>query len=94
MPAQKLEEEIVLDRNNIPGSAVLRVRRRKVLDFEDGVRDVVLVYSHQRQETRPEGLPVLVIMLKDAYYPFEVDLHYKVVSPCDLIQRAHQAQDG
>jgi alpha-galactosidase len=55
--------------------------------FADGVRDVVLVYSHQRQETSPEGLPVLVITLKDTYYPFEVDLHYKVVSQCDLIQR-------
>ena|SRR5438045_3511418 len=31
--------------------------------------------------------PVLVITLKDNYYPLEVDLYYKVVSQYDLIQR-------
>lgn len=55
--------------------------------FADGVRDLALVYSHQRQEIGQEGLPVLVITLKDNYYPLEVDLHYKVVPQCDLIQR-------
>lgn len=55
--------------------------------FADGVRDLVLVYSHHSQEVGQEGLPVLVITLKDSFYPLEVDLHYKVVPQYDLIQR-------
>ena len=55
--------------------------------FADGVRDLVLSYSGQRQETGLDGLPVLVISLKDHHYPLEVDLYYKVVPDCDLIER-------
>src|SRR5207302_10706686 len=60
---------------------------RLKVTFSDDVRDLVLAYRHHRQEVGQEGLPVLVITLKDNYYPLEVDLHYKVVPQCDLIQR-------
>ncbi len=55
--------------------------------FADGVRDQVLVYARHRQETGPDGLPVLVITLKDSFYSLEVDLHYRVVAESDLIVR-------
>ncbi len=55
--------------------------------FADGVRDVVLVYSAQRQESGPDGLPTLIITLKDNHYPLEIDLYYKVVPEFDLIER-------
>lgn len=55
--------------------------------FADGVRNVVLVYSAQRQETDPFGLPRLVITLKDNFYPLEVDLYYTLVPENDLIVR-------
>ncbi len=54
--------------------------------FADSVRDLVLVYSQHHQEIGQEGLPVLVITLKDNYYPLEIDLYYKVVPRYNLIQ--------
>lgn len=55
--------------------------------FVDGVRDLALTYVRHREETGPEGLPILIITLKDQHYPLEVDLYYKVVAECDLIER-------
>lgn len=55
--------------------------------FTDGVRDCRLTYQCHREETGPDGLAVLIITLKDTSYPLEVDLHYKVLPACNLIER-------
>lgn len=51
------------------------------------MRDLHLVYARQAQKIGADGLPLLVVSLKDTHYPLEVDLYYKVVAECDLIER-------
>jgi alpha-galactosidase len=55
--------------------------------FANGVRDLELVYARQRQSAGPDGLPRLIVTLKDKVYPLEVDLCYKIIAECDLIER-------
>lgn len=50
--------------------------------FHDHVRDVNLTYvNYEILED------VLLLVLKDTYYPLEVKLYYKIVMDCDLIER-------
>lgn len=52
--------------------------------LQDGVRDLRLSYkSHKISEAKD----LLTITLKDIYYPFEVDLNYKIYEGLDLIDR-------
>lgn len=52
------------------------------VSFADGVRDVVLRF--ERAEVDGETLS---LYLKDAHYPFQVVLHYRVHADYDLIER-------
>lgn len=55
--------------------------------FAGGVRDSHLVYSRHEVKTTSDGLPLLVVTLKETLYPLEVDLYYKVVPELDLLER-------
>jgi alpha-galactosidase len=51
--------------------------------FADGVRDLRLRYvSHQIDGDR------LSLVLRDSHYPFEVELHYRILPQFDLIERS------
>lgn len=52
------------------------------VSFKDGTRD--LVYKYEGYEIKEN---VLVIKLRDAYYNFTINLHYKVLANNDLIER-------
>lgn len=52
--------------------------------LQDGVRDLRLSYKSHRIS---EAKDLLTITLKDIYYPFEVDLNYKIYEGLDLIDR-------
>jgi alpha-galactosidase len=54
--------------------------------FADEVRDLQLKYAGFAIRDQ-DGLPELVISLKDAHYNLEVRLHYKVIAEYDLIER-------
>src|SRR5262249_33975248 len=52
----------------------------------DGVRDVVLRF--ESAEVAPEGdASRLDVHVRDAYYPFQLTLHYRLHSSYDLIER-------
>jgi alpha-galactosidase len=54
--------------------------------FDDGVRDVRLVY--ERHDTRDEqGTPELAITLCDPHYPLHVRLHFRLFEELDLLER-------
>jgi alpha-galactosidase len=54
--------------------------------FDDGVRDVRLVY--ERHETRGDGgAPELVVTLRDPHYPLRVHLHLRLFEELDLVER-------
>ncbi len=53
--------------------------------FPDGVRGLDLRYSGY--EDLSTDLPHLVITLKDVHYSLEVDLHYRLFTDCDLLER-------
>ena len=53
--------------------------------FADGVRDVVLQFD--RAEILDTTIPEVQITLRDAHYPLEVTLHYRVWEAYDLIER-------
>jgi len=53
--------------------------------FADDVRDVVLTFVDATVSASPQ--PTLAIRLKDAYYPLEVTLHYRIHEEYDLIER-------
>jgi alpha-galactosidase len=53
----------------------------------DGNRDTKLIYHAFRQERDASGLPVLIITLKEQVYPLEVDLSYRIIPACDLLER-------
>jgi alpha-galactosidase len=52
------------------------------VSFADGVRDTVLRF--ERAEASDD---TLTLHLRDAYYPFEVQLHYRAHAEYDLIER-------
>ena len=52
------------------------------VSFKDGTRD--LVYKYEGYEIKEN---VLVIKLRDTYYNFNINLHYKVLENNDLIER-------
>ncbi len=54
--------------------------------FADHVRDTSLTYFQQAQKVI-DGIPTLVITLKDTYYPLLVHLHYRLYEDCDLLER-------
>ncbi len=53
--------------------------------FADGVRDVVLTFAGAEVVAGP--LPELRVTLRDAHYPVEVLLHYRVHEAHDLVER-------
>jgi alpha-galactosidase len=54
--------------------------------FDDGVRDVRLVY--ERHETRGyEETPELVVTLRDPHYALRVRLHFRLFEELDLLER-------
>jgi alpha-galactosidase len=53
--------------------------------FPDGVRDVVLTYD--AADIVEGEHPELILHLKDAFYPFTLDLHYRIYPSEDLIER-------
>lgn len=53
--------------------------------FADGVRDVVLQFV--RADVIDGDSPALSITLRDAYYPLQVVLHYRVHEQYDLMER-------
>lgn len=53
----------------------------------DGVRDLAVRYvGHRTLQT--EGRETLIIVMKDEAYPLEVELSYRAVPECDLIERS------
>ncbi|HSV85393.1 MAG TPA: alpha-galactosidase [Levilinea sp.] len=55
------------------------------VNFPDGVRDTVLqLTSSSINDGRN---PELVLHLHDAFYPFQLDLHYRIYEDLDLIER-------
>ena len=53
----------------------------------DGVRDLAVRYAgHRTPQT--EGRETLVIVMKDEAYPLEVELSYRAIPECDLIERS------
>lgn len=54
--------------------------------FDDGVRDVVLRFD--RADVRDGDVPELEIRLRDAAYPLQVTLRYRVHEAHDLIERS------
>jgi alpha-galactosidase len=59
------------------------------ISFADGVRDAVLVFVSSQIENSE-----LQIILKDAYYPLSVKLHYRVHADFDLIERFVTVQNN
>ncbi|MGF1470916.1 MAG: alpha-galactosidase [Rubrobacteraceae bacterium] len=53
--------------------------------FADGVRDTRLVYHDHRIAN--DGVPELVVVLRDAHYPLRVGLHYRLFEEQDLVER-------
>jgi alpha-galactosidase len=54
--------------------------------FDDGVRDVRLVYD--RHDTGDEeGVSELVVTLRDPHYPLHVQLHFRLFEELDLLER-------
>jgi alpha-galactosidase len=53
--------------------------------FADGVRDAVLTFVDS--SVTDSSTPELAIRLKDAYYPLQVTLHYRVHADYDLVER-------
>jgi alpha-galactosidase len=53
--------------------------------FADGVRDVVLEFDSAQVIAAEQ--PELVITLQDAFYPFTLELHYRIHEDLDLIER-------
>jgi alpha-galactosidase len=55
------------------------------VSFPDGVRDVVLAFVSA--EILGGEQPELVLHLRDAFYPFTLDLHYRIYEGLDLVER-------
>lgn len=53
--------------------------------FPDGVRDAVLQVTSSA--IGDGSTPELVLHLHDTYYPFQLDLHYRIYEELDLIER-------
>lgn len=53
----------------------------------DGNNSLDLVYEKQRMTTTPEGATLTVVTLKDAVYPFYVDLCFKAWKNEDVIEQ-------
>lgn len=56
------------------------------VDFEDGVRDLLLIYS-SHEITESTDTSVLRIRMKDNIYDLFVDLYYKIYHDLDVIDR-------
>ena len=54
--------------------------------FDDGVRDVRLVYEHH-DTGDDDGTPELVVTLRDPHYPLRVHLHFRLFEELDLLER-------
>src|SRR5919199_4448159 len=54
--------------------------------FDDGVRDVRLVYEGH-ETGGDEGTPELVVTLRDAHYPLRVHIHFRLFEDLDLLER-------
>lgn len=55
--------------------------------FSDGTRDLDLVYRSHELHQEEGGGDLLKISLADSYYPFEVDVCYRVRQEYDLIEK-------
>jgi alpha-galactosidase len=53
--------------------------------FADGVRDIVLEFDSAQVIAAEQ--PELVVTLQDAFYPFTLELHYRIHEDLDLIER-------
>ena len=61
--------------------------------FADGTREVV--YQYCGYETlQAEAYEELIIHLKDVYYDFSIDLHYKLYEDFDLMERSVTVQNN
>ncbi len=54
--------------------------------FEDGVRDVRLIYETYSTKG-DERIPELVVTVRDPHYPLRVHLHYRLFEELDLLER-------
>ncbi len=60
--------------------------------FHDGVRAILLNYESAQIEEQ-DGIGKLVIALRDPHYPLKVQLIYRALADCDVIERSVSVQN-